>query len=75
MKYQESGFFISKTLEKNIYIICKEGLKMNYKENPPQEQTEQEESTGCTAAEILVKCLEEEGVEYVFGIQGKRTWT
>jgi len=44
---------------------------MNYKENPPQEQTEQEESTGCTAAEILVKCLEEEGVEYVFGIPGE----
>lgn len=31
----------------------------------------QESCEGCTAAEVLVKCLEKEGVEYVFGIPGE----
>ena len=33
--------------------------------------TVQESCEGCTAAEVLVKCLEKEGVEYVFGIPGE----
>ena len=33
--------------------------------------TAQESCEGCTAAEVLVKCLEKEGVEYVFGIPGE----
>lgn len=33
--------------------------------------TVQESYEGCTAAEVLVKCLEKEGVEYVFGIPGE----
>ena len=35
------------------------------------EQVREEEKQGCTAAEVLVKCLEKEGVEYVFGIPGE----
>ncbi len=27
------------------------------------------------ASELFVKCLENEGVEYIFGIPGEETWT
>jgi len=37
-----------------------------------EEVTEpQKKQESCTAAEVLVKCLEKEGVEYVFGIPGE----
>ena len=36
-----------------------------------EQQASLHEQQGCTAAEVLVKCLEKEGVEYVFGIPGE----
>ena len=36
-----------------------------------ESQDQQDQQQGCTAAEVLVKCLEKEGVEYVFGIPGE----
>ena len=36
-----------------------------------EQQASLHDQDGCTAAEVLVKCLEKEGVEYVFGIPGE----
>ena len=44
---------------------------MSYDENTTHTQLPQAEKETCTAAEVLVKCLENEGVEYVFGIPGE----
>ena len=47
---------------------------MDYSKKTESKEPEallQNQSEGCTAAEVLVKCLEKEGVEYVFGIPGE----
>lgn len=57
--------------------VKEEEKQENQREEQEQVQLKQEqqaslhEQQGCTAAEVLVKCLEKEGVEYVFGIPGE----
>lgn len=57
--------------------VKEEEKQENQREEQEQVQLKQEQlaslhdQQGSTAAEVLVKCLEKEGVEYVFGIPGE----
>ena len=48
-------------------MSSREQIQMEEESQDQQDQQRQ----GCTAAEVLVKCLEKEGVKYAFGIPGE----
>ena len=48
-------------------MSSREQIQMKEESQDQQDQQRQ----GCTAAEVLVKCLEKEGVKYAFGIPGE----